>query len=473
MTVKPDPRSNEYTKSNQEDFWDLLRHRTRRTNADEFDTWLNKQCGVNPSQDDCKCPQELSDRMDGYERLRNYVMQFLSSQCGFTPALTTPNDPKPGDCMERPNPDQLHTSDANWRIGDDQVQNLTYLKEGSPFGTTLPHLDNVGRGMGLTGEGNTNEPLNSSTLSLAHQFTCPCWVELIWSYWHEQGMLVQSMFVVAARIQNIRIAGGTQIDRLNLAPLRPMANLLWGYVQKNYERLTVQRRAYEYDHQYGLRLMGKAIPTYTTADSRSRFLESFHGLLQTTLRFYIQLDNLQIREDAFPVLNALKDLHLVLAEGQHNQFGDLPYVARAEMLMEQWLLSRKEMIEFLGGRPMVPYTERWMGTVDTIKSNMGWNTPSSTFFNMLAKHAEVLLLSVRYGAWSNISNATEARNWAVFFRDDIQAYVHAYRTVTGVALEVTQPTDSTKRISDSYEQPAILMQRRLATSTSRVTADKR
>jgi len=37
--------------------------------------------------------------------------------------------------------------------------------------------------------------------------------------------------------------------------------------------------------------------------------------------------------DAFPVLNALREVHLLLAEGAHNQYGDLPWTARHEMLM--------------------------------------------------------------------------------------------------------------------------------------------
>ena len=54
--------------------------------------------------------------------------------------------------------------------------------------------------------------------------------------------------------------------------------------------------------------------------------------------------------DGFPLLNALKEVHLLLAEGAHNQFGDLPWTARVEMLIQQWLLARPEMREFLQGR---------------------------------------------------------------------------------------------------------------------------
>ena len=51
--------------------------------------------------------------------------------------------------------------------------------------------------------------------------------------------------------------------------------------------------------------------------------------------------------DGFPVLNALREVHLLLAEGAHNQYGDLPWTARQEMLMQQWLLARP-------GVPRVP-----------------------------------------------------------------------------------------------------------------------
>ena len=40
--------------------------------------------------------------------------------------------------------------------------------------------------------------------------------------------------------------------------------------------------------------------------------------------------------------NALKDVHLLLSEGAHNQFGDLPSTARQEMLLQQWILARPD-----------------------------------------------------------------------------------------------------------------------------------
>ena len=50
------------------------------------------------------------------------------------------------------------------------------------------------------------------------------------------------------------------------------------------------------------------------------------------------------------MLNALKEVHLILSQGAHNQFGDLPSTARIEMLMQQWLLARPEFREFLPTR---------------------------------------------------------------------------------------------------------------------------
>ena len=99
-------------------------------------------------------------------------------------------------------------------------------------------------------------------------------------------MLTQSINAVALRFQNRRRNGRDPLARLEIDPLRPLNNLIWGYIQDEHTRLSVIRRAYEYDHHYGLPLVGKAIPMLRTADSRSKFLESYHGLLSTTAAFY-------------------------------------------------------------------------------------------------------------------------------------------------------------------------------------------
>src|SRR5690606_980950 len=153
----------------------------------------------------------------------------------------------------------------------------------------------------------------------------------------EQGMLVQSLNAISRRFQNVR--GPAEHDPLAMVeidPLRPLNNLLWGYVQDEQHRLSVVRRAYEYDHHYGLALEGKAIPPLRPADSRSRFLEAFYVWLRVPAAYCRRRDDVTIRADAYPVLNGLKDVHLVLCEGGQGQCGGLRTTARIAMLMQQW-----------------------------------------------------------------------------------------------------------------------------------------
>jgi len=54
---------------------------------------------------------------------------------------------------------------------------------------------------------------------------------------------------------------------------------------------TLARRSYEYDHEYGLRLIGKAVPQTRSSDGRSKFLEGFHNLLHLCAVFYEEDDD--------------------------------------------------------------------------------------------------------------------------------------------------------------------------------------
>lgn len=300
---------------------------------------------------------------------------------------------------------------------------------------------------------------------LQHRFTCPSLLELIWSYWHEEGMLVQTMNAICMRFQNRRgPADRDPLANLELDPLRPLNNLLWGYIQDEYNRLTVQRRAYEYDHHYGLKIIGKAVPELRSADSRSKFIEAFHNLLYRTAQFYREDADTNIIADGFPLLNSLREVHILLAEGAHNQFGDLPWTARAEMLMMEWMIARPEMREFLRGRAMVPYDERWMGQVDTMKRLQGWTDTSITHFRHLGVYGEQLLLAVRYGDWVSIKDQEEAKTWARYWRPEIQGYIHAYLAATGVDL--SEDIVDNRRAAVRYVQPAILLQNRLAAQGS-------
>jgi hypothetical protein len=184
-------------------------------------------------------------------------------------------------------------------------------------------------------------------------------------------------------------------------------------------------------------------------------------LLYRTALFYREDADTTVIAEAFPLLNALKEVHLLLAEGAHNQFGDLPWTARVEMLTMQWLLARPEMREFLRGRYMVPYQEGWMGAVDSMKRLQGWTDTTITHFHELAVTGERILLSIRYGDWVDIENIQEqAKNWARYWKPEIQRYIHGYQAVTGVDLmaDVVDSRDAAIR----YVQPSALLGRRLA-----------
>jgi hypothetical protein len=286
----------------------------------------------------------------------------------------------------------------------------------------------------------------------------PCMVELLWSYWHEEGMLVQTMNAVSRRFQNVRSGNGHDpLANLEIDPLRPLGNLIWGYTQDEQHRLTVTRRNYEYDHHYGLRLHGKAVHGLRAADTRSKFLEALHHLLRVATGFYKQDDDTTVKADAFPVLNALKEVHLILSQGAHNQFGDMPSTARIEMLLQQWLLGRPEFREFLPTRLMVAYPETWMDRVDAMKKLQGWTDTSVLHFRNLAIFGEQLLLSIRYGNWSDVHEPNQAFNWARFWRPQVQGYSHAYRAATGVDLSVVAPNGSI-----DARLPSLLLQQRLS-----------
>ncbi|MEO6039188.1 MAG: hypothetical protein ABIQ93_12315, partial [Saprospiraceae bacterium] len=239
--------------------------------------------------------------------------------------------------------------------------------------------------------------------------------------------------------------------------LRPVSNLLWGYIQDEQHTLSLHRRSFEYDHAYGLTLIGKAVPSTKGVDSRSKFLEAFHTLLHKCAIYYKQSDDTTIIPDGFPVLNALREVHLLLAEGFHNAYANLTWTARHEMIVQQVLLARPEMREFLGGRIMVPYAEPWMDKVDTVRGMMGWGDTSVSYFWELASYGELILLSVRFGNWSVAINPNQSRNWANAFRDMIMRYIHAYRVVTGVDLSA----DTQQLREEHFVQPARLIQQRV------------
>jgi hypothetical protein len=331
----------------------------------------------------------------------------------------------------------------------------------------LPYLDLIRRKLGDIA---TVRPALAGTVDqqaalIQEKLMHPVLLELIWSYWMEEGMLVQSFNSITRRFQNVRTNGERDpLAQLELDPLRPASNLLWGWVQDETNRLSVLRRAHEYEHQYGFTLHGKAIAELRTAERRSKFLEAFHNLLWRCTQFYGQDDQTTVIADAFPVLNALKETHYLLAQGASNQFGNLPSQARQEMMMQQWILSRPEIREFLGSRVMVPYPEPWMDRVDSVKTLKGWTDTSVVHFRDLATFGEQVLLSVRWGAWSTINDPASAANWARYWRAEIQGYIHAYRVATSVDL--TADVTDTRQAETRFLPPSVHLRNRLLTQAT-------
>jgi hypothetical protein len=325
--------------------------------------------------------------------------------------------------------------------GDLEAQLRDYLVRVSAgqdqFLELLPYLELIRRKLGdvpiVTSDGDDEADICFGIL--AEKLANPCFLELLWSYWHEEGLLGQTLKAITWRFQNRAAGPGRDpLAGLDIDPLRALNNLLWGYIQDEQHRLSTLRLAYECDHHYGMVLASKPGPPVRGADSRSRFVGAFHHLLALCWEFHRQDDDTTVIADGFGVLNALKEVHLLLTEGQHNQYGDLPWTARHEMLMQQWILARPEMREFLSTRTMVAHPEGWMGPVDAMHRLQGWSDTSVLHFRDLGVFGEQLLLGIRFGAWTTVIEPEQGANWARYWRPEIQGYIHAYRAVTGVDL---------------------------------------
>jgi hypothetical protein len=436
-----------------EEMPDALRNGGTATGA-KWKTWHDKVDAAHYAAFGAQLP--FPD-IHSYRVLKAATEAFMKVNCGvaFDPANFPTSRSMAAELRERYGLDESSTLGELWDryVGGDRL--IPYLRA---VKASLPDVRFTDRGAG-----DTVAEAELCDRILRQKVENPCLLELIWSYWHEEGMLVQSMNAISMRFQNRQ--GPAEIDPLaNLAidALRPLGNLLWGYVQDEQHRLTVARRAYEYDHEYGLTLVGQAVPQVRGADTRSKFLEAFHNLLHRASIFYKEDDDVTMRADAFPVLNALREVHLLLAEGAHNQWGDLPWQARQEMLMQQWILSRPEFREFLPSRVMVPYPEPWMQRIDAMKRVQGWTDTSVRYFRDLGVFGEQIVLSIRWGNWSSVFNRNQAGNWARSWRQEVQWYMHAYQAVTGVDLSSDmQDTRYAEQARERALQPAFHLQRRL------------
>jgi hypothetical protein len=322
--------------------------------------------------------------------------------------------------------------------GDLDAQWRAYLKRVTASdGTTLhvlPYLELIRRNLGdVPVVRGSDESVLVCEGIIAERLTNPTFLELIWSYWHEEGYLERTIEVIARRFKNRGGARGP-LAHLALDPLRGVSNLLWGREADRHHRLTVERRDDEYRAEYGLGLSGLTGRSHHAGSAQGGFVPAFHNLLRLTLEFYRDDDVTTVFADAFKVHTALKETHMLLAQGAHNQYGDMPWTARHEMLMDQWILDRPEIRAFLPAMPMVPVPEGWISSVQAMNRMCGWTDTPVVHFRDLAFFGEQLLLSIRFGDWSTAVDPDQAANWARSWRAELQQYVHAYRAVTGVDL---------------------------------------
>ena len=95
--------------------------------------------------------------------------------------------------------------------------------------------------------------------------------------------------------------------------------------------------------------------------------------------------------------------------------------------MQQWILARPEMREFLGDARDGAYPEPWMDRVDAIKTLQGWTDTSVMHFRDLAVFGEQILLSRPLRRLEHGQRCRRGANWARYWRSEIQGYIHAYR----------------------------------------------
>jgi hypothetical protein len=441
--------------------WALIRDRTNAISPDRHAEFIDQvlcKGQVDPKQQHILQRLEaLGPQLHGvaaYEILKYATQAFLLMECGVNLEQYHYPPGKGKDGYEDPNLDESARFGAPMTPHDITHGLRQYL---AGTHNTLPYLDHIVH-TAFEGEHRINSPFCFGLLR--SRLNAPCLLELIWSYWHEEGMLVQTLNTISRRFQNVRAPGDRDpLSHLEIAPLRPINNLLWGYIQDEQNRLSVVRRAGEYSHHYGLTLQGNAVPALRPADARSKFLEGFHNLLHQCSIFYKDDNDTTIIPDGYRMLKAVQDVHILLAQGAHNQFGDLPWTARAEMLVQQWLMSRPEIRDFLQSRAMVPYKERWMSQVDTMKTLQDWSDTTVSHFRDLGVYGEQILLSVRYGDWIRIEDENAAKNWARYWRNEVYGYISAYRAVTGIDLAENDRVDST--------MPSALLQKRLVAQRAR------
>ena len=405
------------------------------------------------------------DGLEGYKLLKVATQAFLLFERGVkvTPVRNATNgtydQPPSGKIEDLEIPGEATRLGRPMTFGQARDELETYLSTqvGAVGGVALPYLKRIVGALLPAGSDEESSPFCEGLLR--NRLRCPPFIELIAEYWWEEAGLVQTMNAIKMRFQNRSVPGRDALAGVDFSALQGIGNLIWGAIQDEHNQLSVLRRNHEYLYSYGCWLDGKATAGTSPAETRSRFIPAFHGLLNAAAQFYREESNTTHIADAFRIQQAVTDLHYILTESGGNQYQELPLQARAETLISQFLLSRSPMRQLFPGRPMVAVPQPWMQTVESLKRVLGWDRTSVVHYDTLAICGQRILLSIRYGYWSGREVQEEqARNWVRYFRDDIRKYIYAYRAVTGVDLDAE--TADARVLEERLLSPSVLLRRR-------------
>ena len=223
--------------------WPAIRNRTAAIGFDRYKKFIDCVfCENHPGQqdpftdarrlinhfvkDDC-----LDDARDQKSRLSIYgpyaygvlklaTQTFLTLESGVVIRDNKPGKSKIFDIEK----ERIRANDFSLTLSKLQDELKTYLSPADQ----LPYLDRIVTNLITLNPQNVKEVLPYCLGVLQHRLTSPSLIELIWSYWLEEGMLVQTMNAIARRFQNRRGSANDPLGELEFDPLRPLNNLIWG-----------------------------------------------------------------------------------------------------------------------------------------------------------------------------------------------------------------------------------------------------
>lgn len=263
-------------------------------------------------------------------------------------------------------------------------------------------------------------------------------VEPIWSFWMDAAHLARATTLLAARQIGTPMRGSRSIPKVPLPP--QLIELLTTWFNDHHDGARASAREANYRAHYGLHLPGARNGHGMRS---SRLLDAFHAVLLEAIGHKETMRASDASDLTLPL--QLRRLHALLSgtasrivEGVdpsqlYTRLGESLSLGRADLLVAQSLLATPEVSAALRGYVLVAYPERWMPSLDQLRTLTRTIDSLSLFYHDLAVTSEALLLSIRFGNWIQSSPAA-ATQWATFWQDDIARYLVAYQEVTSIAL---------------------------------------